>query len=58
MPKRGGKGGGAKKYGRDKVKCARYRNEGREEKNKTRHIAKQKRFEAKKKAKRERGSEA
>ena len=29
-------GGGSKKYGRNKVKCARYRAEGRREKNKAR----------------------
>lgn len=45
-------GGGARKIGRDKVKCARYRTEGRREKNKARRIAKQKRFEEKKRLKR------
>jgi len=43
------KGGGAKKIGRNKVKCGKYRAEGRREKNKARKIKKQKKFEAKKK---------
>jgi hypothetical protein len=50
---RGKKGhGGQRKIGRDKNKCIQYRAEGRREKNKARRIAKQKRFEAKKVAKR------
>lgn len=43
---------GGRKIGRDKAKCQRYKLEGIREKNKARHIAKQKRFEAKKKLKR------
>lgn len=39
---------GGRKIGRDKVKCERYRREGIREKNKARKIAKQKRFELKK----------
>lgn len=39
--KKGGrKGGGSKKIGRHKVHCARYRAEGRREKNKARKIKK------------------
>ncbi len=34
--------GGTKKYGRDKVKCARYRAQGKREKNKRRRIEKEK----------------
>lgn len=41
----GRKGGGSKKIGRNKIKCARYRGEGRREKNKARNLKK----EAKKK---------
>jgi hypothetical protein len=38
---RGRKGhGGERKYGRNKIKCARYRAEGRREKNKAKRIAK------------------
>ncbi len=50
------KGGkkGTKKYGRAKVKCARYRSEGRPEKNKTRRAATQKRRELKQRTKAER----
>ena len=40
--------GGTRKYGRNEVKCARYRREGRREKNKERKAIK----EAKKRAKR------
>ena len=35
--------GGTRKYGRDKVKCARYRAQGTKEKNKHRRIEKEKR---------------
>jgi hypothetical protein len=35
--------GGNKKHGRNKVKCARYRKEGRREKNKARRIARHER---------------
>jgi len=49
---RGKKGKGGRKIGRDIQKCARYRLEGRREKNKARRIAKQKRFEQKKMLKR------
>lgn len=50
-PKKGGrKGSGSKKHGRNKAKCAKYRVEGRREKNKKRNLEKQVRFEAKKKA--------
>jgi hypothetical protein len=35
------KSGGSKKHGRNKEKCARYRAEGRREKNKARRIAKE-----------------
>ena len=48
-------GKGTKKHGRNKVKCARYRAEGRREKNKARKIAKQKKIQeraARKRAKR------
>ena len=52
-PKKGGrKGSGSKKHGRNKVKCAKYRAEGRREKNKVRKMKKQARFEATKKAER------
>ena len=47
------KGGGGRKIGRDKAKCERYRKDGRREKNKARRMAKQKRFEAKKRIKRQ-----
>ena len=47
------KGGGAKKIGRNKAKCARYRSAGIREKNKARKAVKQKTIEAKNKAKRE-----
>jgi hypothetical protein len=44
MSKKGGggqrKSGGAKKYGRNRVKCQRYRAAGTREKNKARRIAK------------------
>jgi len=43
------KGGGAKKIGRSKVKCGRYKSMGTREKNKKRNIAKDARFKAKKK---------
>ena len=45
------KGGGARKIGRNKVKCAEYRMKGIREKNKRRKVAKHKAFIAKKKAK-------
>lgn len=38
--KNNGKGGGAKKYGRHKAHCAKYKAEGRREKNKKRKMAK------------------
>jgi len=48
--------GGQRKHGRDKVKCARYKAEGRREKNKARRIAKeerrQERFRERRNAKR------
>lgn len=47
------KGGGAKKIGRSKVKCARYKAMGTREKNKARKIAKDAKFKAKKKAEKE-----
>ena len=50
--KSGRKGSGSKKHGRNKVKCAKYRAEGRREKNRTKKMKKQARFEAKKKAER------
>ncbi len=50
--KGGRKGGGSKKHGRNKIRCAKYRDQGRREKNKARKMKKQARFEAKKKAKR------
>ena len=40
-PRNRRKSGGDKKHGRNKVKCARYRAEGRREKNKARRIAKE-----------------
>ena len=46
--KGGRKGSGSKKHGRNKAKCAKYRAEGRREKNKKRNLEKQVRFEAKK----------
>lgn len=45
------KKGGDKKHGRNKAKCAIYRALNKREKNKARKIAKQKRFEEKKKLK-------
>lgn len=51
---RGKKGhGGERKYGNNKEKCQKYRAEGRRAKHKAARIAKQKKFEAKKRAKRE-----
>jgi hypothetical protein len=47
------KGGGAKKIGRSKVKCARYKGAGIREKNKKRKIAKDAKAKADKKAKKE-----
>jgi len=47
------KGGGAKKIGRSKAKCAKYRAAGTREKNKKRNIAKAAKFKAKKKAEKE-----
>ena len=49
---KGRKSGGSKKHGRNKVKCTRYRAEGRLEKNKAKKARKQKKVEAKHKAKR------
>lgn len=40
-PRQRRKSGGDKKHGRNKLKCARYRAEGRREKNKARRIAKE-----------------
>ena len=54
---KGRKSGGSKKHGRNKVKCARYRAEGRLEKNKAKKARKQKKIEAKHKAKRGGGNE-
>ena len=51
--KQGRKSGGDKKHGRNKVKCARYRAEGRREKNKARRKAKRDRKLARLRAKRE-----
>ena len=51
--RRGGKRG-TKKYGRNKAKCARYRLLGIREKNKARRMAKQRRKEAKKRARKAR----
>ena len=50
-PRKSRSGGGARKIGRDRIKCKRYRDEHRKEKNKARRIAKQKRLETKKRAK-------
>ena len=50
--KGGRKGGGSKKHGRSKVRCAKYRAMGTREKNKVRKMKKQAQFEAKKKVKR------
>jgi len=48
---RGKKGGrGTKKHGRNRVKCERYRRQGRREFNKARRVAAQKRWETKVKA--------
>jgi hypothetical protein len=44
---------GNKKHGRNLVKCAKYRAEGRREKNKARKIAKQKKIYERAKRKRE-----
>lgn len=49
------KSGGDKKHGRNKVKCARYRSEGRREKNKARRIAKEMKRQARLRARKERG---
>jgi hypothetical protein len=49
---RGKKGKGGRKIGRDVQKCTRYKLEGRREKNKARRIAKQSRFEQRKRLKR------
>ena len=43
---------GSRKFGRDKVKCERYRREGRREKNKAKRIAKERRRQARFKARR------
>ena len=40
-------GKGTRKHGRDQVKCARYRAQGRREKNKARRIAKEKKRQEK-----------
>jgi hypothetical protein len=40
-PRKRKKSGGSKKHGRNLVKCAKYRAEGRREKNKARRIAKE-----------------
>lgn len=40
MPKGGKSGGGTKKYGRTKVKCALYHSRGRRTKNKEKHCLK------------------
>jgi len=51
--KKGGrKSGGDKKHGRNRVKCARYRLEGRREKNKARKLAKYERKMSRLRAKR------
>jgi len=42
------RGSGTRKYGRNKVKCARYRAEGRQEKNKARRQRKHQKLIAKK----------
>jgi hypothetical protein len=42
------KGGGAKKIGRSKLKCGKYKASGRREKNKARNIAKDAKVKAKK----------
>lgn len=46
-------GKGTKKYGRNKVKCAKYRAEGRREKNKARKAKKLQKLMAKKAARRQ-----
>ena len=46
-----GKGGNNRKHGRNKVKCERYRRQGRREFNKARQIRAQRRREAKARAK-------
>jgi hypothetical protein len=43
---------GSRKYGRNKVKCERYRREGRREKNKARRAEKRERWLEKRRAKR------
>ena len=45
------KGGGAKKIGRSKVKCGRYKSMGTREKNKAHNIAKDAKLKAKKRLK-------
>lgn len=58
MPKQTNRGsGGTKKYTRSQNKCARYRAEGRKEKNKARKLAKYKAILEKQKARRERREE-
>jgi len=53
VSKKGGrKGGGAKKIGRNKTKCAKYRGEGRREKNKAKKQAKNAKREMKDKLRR------
>lgn len=49
--------GGTRKYGRDKVKCARYRAQGIREKNKRRRIEKEKRRQARFKLRRKKRNE-
>lgn len=46
------KGGGAKKIGRSKIKCAKYKASGRREKNKAWNVKKDAKLKAKKSAKR------
>jgi hypothetical protein len=53
VKKRKERGSGTKKYGRNKIKCARYRAEGRLEKNKARRQKKHLKMVAKKIAKKE-----
>ena len=50
MANKAGKGGGARKIGRNKEKCGRYEAQSRRAKNKAKHIAAQERFIAKKQA--------
>ena len=46
MAKKQSKSGGSRKFGRNCVKCERYRREGRRETNKARRVARRKRHRA------------